>query len=84
MARSLPTWRHEGPGDAAADEEFLHSVLGAKEATEALAYGRDGNVQSDGRPTDAPRKAIRNAILDGMLNLYEGAQKALVTLGSAS
>lgn len=75
MARSLPTWRHEGPGDAAADEEFLHSVLGAKEATEALAYGR---------PTDAPRKAIRNAILDGMLNLYEGAQKALVTLGSAS
>lgn len=66
-------------GAAQAHEELMPCDLGDKQAVEKLVEGCDGILHLGGQSVEAPWEVIRNANLDGMFNLYEGARKASVT-----
>ncbi len=65
-------------GETRENEELIYCDLGDREAVEALVEGCDGIVHMGGQSVEAPWETIRNANLDGMFNLYEGARKSSV------
>lgn len=66
-------------GEAAAHEEIICCDIGDKVAVEELVDGCDGIVHLAGQANEAPWETIRNANIDGMMNLYEAARKSSVT-----
>lgn len=62
-------------GEAAANEELVTCDLGDKAAVEDLVKGCDGIVHFGGVATEQPWEPIKNANIDGMVNLYEAARK---------
>ena len=78
IAERIRVSARHGLGEAATHEEIVYCDLGDKAAVEALVEGCDGIVHMGGQATEAPWETIRNANLDGMFNLYEGARKSSV------
>lgn len=66
----------DGLGEAAPHEEIVYCDLGDKDAVAGLVEGCDGIVHMGGQSVEAPWETIRNANIDGMVNLYEAARKA--------
>ena len=66
-------------GEAAANEEIVRCDLGDKAAIEKLVEGCDGIVHMGGQPIEATWNVVRDANIDGMVNLYEAARKSSVT-----
>lgn len=66
-------------GAAGDNEDVVHCDIGDKAAVEALVDGCDGIVHLGGRSVEDTWEVIRNANLDGLFNLYEGARKSSVT-----
>jgi len=62
-------------GDAGPNEEIVQCDLGDAQAVEALVVGCDGIVHLGGRSVEDRWEVIRNANIDGVLNLYEAARK---------
>lgn len=79
FAKTVRVSARKGLGEAAAHEEVVYCDLGDKAAVEALVDGCDGIVHMGGQSVEAPWETIRNANIDGMLNLYEAARKSSVT-----
>ncbi|MBW4986104.1 hypothetical protein KZZ07_26655 [Mameliella sp. CS4] len=65
-------------GQAAPHEELVPCDLGDKAAVEALVEGCDGIVHMGGQSVEANWETVRNANIDGVFHLYEGARKASV------
>lgn len=78
LARTLRLGARKGLGEAGPNEEIVYCDLGEKSAVEAMVEGCDGIVHMGGQAVEAPWETIRNANLDGMFNLYEGARKSPV------
>lgn len=79
LAETLRISARDGLGAAGPNEEIVYCDLGDKAAVEALVEGCDGIVHMGGQSVEAPWEVIRNANLDGIFNLYEGARKSSVT-----
>ncbi len=78
FAETIRLGARHGLGDAAPHEEIVYCDLGDKAAVEAMAEGCDGIVHMGGQAIEAPWDTIRNANIDGLFNLYEGARKSSV------
>jgi uronate dehydrogenase len=65
-------------GEARPNEEIVLCDLADKAGVEALVEGCDGIVHMGGQATEAPWEVIRQANIDGMVNLYEAARKSSV------
>lgn len=65
-------------GKARDNEEIVNCDLGDKDAVEALVEGCDGIVHMGGQPVEATWEIVKNANIDGVFNLYEGARKSSV------
>ncbi|WP_305969325.1 MULTISPECIES: NAD(P)-dependent oxidoreductase [unclassified Mameliella] len=65
-------------GQAAPHEELVPCDLGDKAAVEALVDGCDGIVHMGGQSVEANWDTVRNANIDGVFHLYEGARKSSV------
>lgn len=78
LAKTVRLSARKGLGEAGPNEEIVYCDLGDKAAVEALVEGCDGIVHMGGQSTEAPWETIRNANLDGMFHLYEGARKSSV------
>lgn len=78
IAETIRVSARKGLGEAAPHEQIVYCDLGDIDAVRALVEGCDGIVHLGGQATEAPWKTIRNANLDGMFNLYEGARKSSV------
>lgn len=76
LADTLRVSARKGLGAAEAHEEIVYCDLGDKAAVEELVEGCDGIVHMGGQSVEAPWEVIRNANIDGMVNLYEAARKA--------
>lgn len=79
LADTLRVSARKGLGDARANEEIVYCDLGDKDAVADLVEGCDGIVHMGGQSIEAPWSVIRNANIDGMVNLYEAARNASVT-----
>ncbi|MDF0601703.1 NAD(P)-dependent oxidoreductase [Psychromarinibacter sp. C21-152] len=79
LARTVRLADRDGLGEAGATEEIVHCDLGDKAAVAAMVDGCDGIVHLGGQSVEAPWETIRNANIDGMVNLYEAARKSPVT-----
>lgn len=79
IAETVRVSARHGLGEARENEEIVYCDLGDKAAVEAMVEGCDGIVHMGGQSVEAPWETIRNANLDGMFNLYEGARKSSVT-----
>jgi len=66
-------------GQAAPHEELVPCDLGDKAAVEALVEGCDGIVHMVSQSVEANWETVRNANIDGVFHLYEGARKSSVT-----
>lgn len=66
-------------GAAAPHEEIVTCDLGDKPAVEALVEGCDGIVHLGGQSVEGTWDKVRNANIDGVFHLYEGARKSSVT-----
>ena len=78
IAETFRVSARRGLGEARENEELVYCDLGDKAAVEKLVDGCDGIVHMGGQAVEAPWETIRNANLDGMFNLYEGARKSSV------
>ena len=78
LAESVRLSARKGLGEAASHEEIVYCDLGDKAAVAALVEGCDGIVHMGGQSTEAPWDIIRNANIDGVINLYEAARKSSV------
>jgi uronate dehydrogenase len=78
IAETIRLGARKGLGEAGPNEEIVYCDLGDKAAVEAMVEGCDGIVHMGGQAVEAPWETIRNANLDGMFNLYEGARKSSV------
>ena len=76
MAEMLRLSSRSDMGEPRPNEEIVRCDLGDKAAVEALVEGCDGIVHMGGQATEAPWEVIRQANIDGMVNLYEAARKA--------
>ncbi len=79
VAETIRVSARRGLGESRENEELVYCDLGDREAVEALVEGCDGIVHMGGQSVEAPWETIRNANLDGMFNLYEGARKSSIT-----
>ncbi|MGI9522323.1 MAG: NAD-dependent epimerase/dehydratase family protein [Hyphomicrobiaceae bacterium] len=79
LAKTIRLGARRGLGEAGSNEEIFYCDLGDKAAVAALVEGCDGIVHLGGQAVEAPWKTIKNANIDGMFNLYEGARKSSVT-----
>lgn len=62
-------------GDAKESEEIVYCDLGDPAAVLELVKGCDGIVHLGGKANEGPWDVIRNANIDGVLNLYEAARQ---------
>lgn len=65
-------------GPAAPHEEVVACDLSDKSGVEALVAGCDGIVHLGGQSVEAPWDVVRDANIEGVVNLYEAARKASV------
>ena len=79
LAHTLRLGARKGLGEARPNEEIVYCDLGDKEAVQAMVEGCDGIVHMGGQSVEAPWETVRNANIDGMVNLYEAARKSSVT-----
>jgi len=70
----LSDWHDLGP--AAEHEEIMVCDLADREAVETLTRGCDGIVHLGGKSVEGSWEIVRNANIEGMYNLYEGARRA--------
>lgn len=75
LARTLRLSDMADLGEAAPHEELVRCDLGDAAAVDALVQGCDGIVHFGGRASEDTWQVIRNANIDGMVNLYEAARK---------
>ena len=75
LARTLRLSDMADLGEAAPHEELVRCDLGDAAAVDALVQGCDGIVHFGGRANEDTWAVIRNANIDGMVNLYEAARK---------
>lgn len=75
MAETLRLSDMADLGEAAPHEELVRCDLGDRAAVEAMVEGCDGIVHFGGRSTEDRWDVIRNANIDGMVNLYEAARR---------
>ncbi len=76
LAKTIRVSAPDGLGEARANEEVVPCDLGDAAAVRDLVEGCDGIVHMGGQSTEAPWEVIRNANIDGVVNLYEAARKA--------
>ncbi|TRD22101.1 NAD(P)-dependent oxidoreductase [Palleronia caenipelagi] len=76
LARVIRVSARGDLGEAGPNEEIIRCDLGDKAAVQALVEGCDGIVHMGGQPVEATWEIVRNANIDGMVNLYEAARKA--------
>ena len=78
LATTVRLGARRGLGEAKSNEEIVYCDLGDKAAVKALVEGCDGIVHMGGQSVEAPWETIRNANIDGAMNLYEAARKSSV------
>ena len=79
LADTLVVSDIEDLGPAAANEDVVQCDLADKGAVNALVEGCDGIVHLGGKATEGTWEVVRNANIEGLVNLYEAARKSSVT-----
>ena len=78
LAETLRLSSRSDMGEARPNEEIVLCDLGDKAGVEVLVEGCDGIVHMGGQATESTWDVIRQANIDGMVNLYEAARKSSV------
>ncbi|MGH1464845.1 MAG: NAD-dependent epimerase/dehydratase family protein [Cognatishimia sp.] len=76
IAKTMRLGARQGLCNAKAHEELVHCGLDDKKGLQALVDGCDGIVHMAGVPMETNWETIREANIDGVLNLYEAARKS--------
>ncbi len=78
IALSVRLNARSGLGEAGPNEEIVYCDLSDKPSVEKMVEGCDGIVHMGGRAVEGPWETVKDANIDGMFNLYEGARKSSV------